>query len=317
VKFAFIDAEKACFPITFMCRMLEVSASGYYTWRGRGDSQRTIDDQKLTVHIRAIFKQFHRDYGSPRIHKELQAMGIRVGKKRVERLMAQEGLVAKQSRKFKTTTDSSHNLPVSPNLVGREPVITAPNQVWVADITYIPTVAGWAYLAIVLDLYSRAVVGWALRSHMKSSLVIEALQMAIRRRRPPRGLIHHSDRGSQYASEAFRAELAKHGILSSMSRKGDCYDNAFAESFFHSLKVERTHHRCYLTCEDVGQDIDRYVDGYYNPIRRHSSLGYESPMDYEREAVQRKTWWTGGTPIRASEMRTATPDVPPSRGGEC
>jgi transposase InsO family protein len=316
VKFAFIDAEKACFPIVFMCRMLKVSKSGFYAWQARGDSQRTIEDEKLTVHIRAIFECFDRDYGSPRIHKELRAMGIRVGKKRVERLMAQEGLVAKQSRKFKTTTDSSHTLPVSSNLVGRKPVISAPNQVWVADITFIPTVAGWAYLAIVLDLYSRAVVGWALRSHMKSSLVIEALQMAIRRRRPPRGLIHHSDRGCQYASEAFRLELAAHGILSSMSRKGDCYDNAFAESFFHSLKVERTHHRCYLTCEDVRRDITKYIDGYYNPIRRHSSLGYESPMDYEREQVVRATWWTGGMPIRALETRTGAPGVPPSLGGE-
>jgi transposase InsO family protein len=316
VRFAFIEAEKANFPIVFMCRMLEVSRSGFYAWRRRGDSQRTISDRKLAVLIRAIFKRFRRNYGSPRVYKELKAQDIRVGRKRVERLMKQEGLVAKQSRKFKTTTDSSHNLPVSPNLVGRQPVVTAPNQIWVADITFIPTVSGWAYLAVVLDLYSRVVVGWALRSHMKSSLVIEALQMAIRRRRPPRGLIHHSDQGCQYASHAFRDELAEHGIQSSMSRRGDCYDNAFAESFFHSLKVEQTYHRCYLTCGDARRDVAEYIDSFYNPIRRHSSVGYESPLDYERRMVGPTVWWSRMAPIRPSETRESAPGVPLNLGGE-
>jgi len=283
VKFAFIEAEKANFPIRFMCRMLRVSRSGFYAWLTRPESARSKEDRRLTVEIRAAFKRGREVYGSPRVHGELQANGERVGQKRVARLMRQDGLVAKQSRRYRCTTQSSETMPAAPNLIGRKFQPSGSDEVWVADITCIPTVSGWAYLAVVMDLYSRAVVGWSVRSRITDDLTLEALTAALTHRQPSEGVIHHSDRGRQYASNEYRALLKEHGLQQSMSRKGDCYDNAAMESFFHTLKMERVHHRIYRTSDEVRRDLFDYIEVFYNRQRRHSSLGYTSPMDFERQ----------------------------------
>lgn len=264
-----------------MCRVLTVSRSGYYTWRMRPESERAKENRRLALRIKAVHKKSRENYGSPRIHEALKAEGETCGRKRVERLMAENGIRAKQKRKFVATTDSKHDLPVAENILDREFTVEEPNRVWTSDITYIPTEEGWLYLAGVLDLCSKAAVGWSMSESLDRGLVIDALTMAYRRRRPGEGLLHHSDRGSQYASEDYRNLLGEYGMQMSMSRKGDCWDNAPMESFFGTLKKELVHHRKYRTREEARRDIFEYIEVFYNRERLHSSLGYLSPADYE------------------------------------
>lgn len=283
MKFAFIAEHRARYPVERLCRTLEVTASGYYAWRRRSPSPRLVANQALLVAIRASHAQSQRTYGSPRVHADLVAQGRRCSPNRVARLMRQDRLQARPRRRFRPkTTQVDSSLPVVPNRLGRPFQAGAPNQTWLSDVTYVPTAEGWLYLAVVLDLYSRRVVGWAMDSHLATPLVLSALRLALGRRQPPVAWLHHSDRGSQYASAVYRAVLADHGAQLSMSRAGNCYDNAPMESFFATLKVERVHRRRYQTRDEARQDIVAYIEGFYNPTRRHSALGYHSPMEFER-----------------------------------
>ena len=282
MKYAFIQAHERRFPVTTLCRMLEVPRSGYYAWRGRPEPAREGDNRRLDEAIRRLFDQHRGRYGAPRLTVELRAEGWTVSRRRVAKRLRVLGLRAKAARKYKATTQSKHSLPVAPNRLEQNFTAPAPNRAWVADLTYLWTDEGWLYLAVVLDLYSRAVVGWAMAERMTRDLVIDALTMAIWRRRPAPGLIVHSDRGSQYASRDYQQVLEQRGFLCSMSRKGDCYDNAAMESFFHSLKVEQVHSVRYRTREDAKADVFEYIETYYNPVRRHSTLDYLSPREFER-----------------------------------
>ena len=235
----------------------------------------------MVIEIELSHKASDRTYGSPRVHEDLQEQGIRCGRKRVARLMRENGIRAKQARRFKATTDSDHNDPVAPNLLDREFHVDVPDRVWVADLTYIWTREGWLYLAVILDLFSRRVVGWSMSKRITSQLTLEALSVALWTRKPSPGLLHHSDRGSQYTCGDYRDVLDEHGVLCSMSRKGDCWDNAVAESFFKTLKVERVNDRDYWTREEAQTDIIDYIERFYNRKRRHSYLGYVSPVEYE------------------------------------
>ena len=266
-----------------MCQVLAVSRSGFYDWLDREPSQREIENKKLKLEIAKIYWQHSGRYGSPRIHRQLVKEGHNCNIKRVVRLMRVLGLKAIQKKKFKKTTDSNHNLPLKENLLNRNFDVSKPNKVWASDITYIPTAEGWLYLAVVIDLYSRKVVGWSINKRMTRQLVIDALNMGIKNRNPKKGLIFHSDRGSQYASHDFQKELWKNGIRSSMSRKGDCWDNAVAESFFSTIKTELIYQKEYKTRKQARQDIFEYIAVYYNRIRMHSTLNYKSPEDYENE----------------------------------
>ena len=269
-----------------MCRVLRVSPAGFYAWRTRAPSARAIADEVLLARVRLEHAASDGTYGSPRVHRELRAQGCRVGKHRVARLMRAHRLVGERPTRWIATTDARHGDPVAPNLVARRFAVTdqpALDRVWVSDLTTIPTQAGWLYLAVVLDLASRRVVGWAMRETLHTELAMGALRMALTTRRPAPGLVHHSDRGSQYASVAYRALLAAHGAVASMSRKGDCWDNAVAESFFATLSMElRARHR-WRTRADARQAIFRYIETWYNPRRRHSTLGYVSPAEYEAQ----------------------------------
>ena len=282
MRYQFIKESKSEWPVRVLCSTLKVSPSGFYEWRGRPTSARAQEDEALSVAIKAIHQESRETYGSPRIHVQLKRQGVHCGKNRVTRLMATAGIAAKTKRKFKATTDSKHRYPVAENVLNRQFTVKGPNEVWLVDITYIWTREGWLYLAAVLDLYSRRIVGWALERRMTKEFACRALEMALNRRRPGRGLIHHSDRGSQYASGAYQELLASRGIIASMSRKGDCWDNAPMESFFHTLKVELVHHRDYKTREEARGDIIEYMEMFYNWQRRHSSLDYATPMEYER-----------------------------------
>jgi transposase InsO family protein len=264
-----------------MCKVLEVSRSGYYSWSKRPESFRRQQDKELQSVIREVFTESRGTYGCPRVHRELRNRGIACGKNRVARLMRKDGLRAKVKRRFKATTDSKHNLPVADNLLQRNFAPEQPDQTWAGDITYVWTGEGWLYLAVVLDLFSRNVVGWAMDKRMTRHLVMNALDMAIKRRKPARGLIHHSDRGSQYASGDFQTLLNKYGIRCSMSRKGDCWDNAPVESFFGTLKQELIFHQRYYARAHAKQNIFEYIERFYNRKRLHSTLGYQSPVDYE------------------------------------
>jgi transposase InsO family protein len=256
-----------------MCRLLEVKRSSY-CWRAK-------QDRRLVVEIELSHKASDRTYGSPRVHQDLQEQGIRCGCKRVARLMRENGIRAKQARRFKATTDSAHNEPVAPNLLDRQFEVDRPDRVWTADITYIWTREGWLYLAVILDLFSRRVVGWSLGKRIDAQLTLRALRAALWSRKPPPGLLHHSDRGSQYACSDYQDMLDEHGIVCSMSRKGDVWDNAVSESFFKTLKVERVNDRHYWTREEAKTDISDYIERFYNRTRRHSYLGYVSPVEYE------------------------------------
>jgi transposase InsO family protein len=281
VKFAFILARAVAFPIAFMCRVLGVSVSGFYAWRKRPQPERAKSDARLAVEVRASHKRSRGRYGSPRVHADLRARGVRVGRKRVERLMRAEGLAARRKRRFRKTTDSAHAQPIAPNVLERDFETSAPNEAWVTDVTYVWTDEGWLYVAAIIDLYARRVVGWATSDSNDTKLALAALAMATSRRKPPRGLVHHSDRGSPYASDEYRRALAQLGIVASMSRKGDCWDNAVAESFFATLKVELVDDADYATRAAAVSSIGDYIESFYNRERRHSHLGYVSPAEYE------------------------------------
>lgn len=281
MKFAFMAAERACFPIRFMCRQLRVSASGFYAFLRRPESARAVDDRALTVRVKAAHQKSRRVYGSPRVHAALQSEGAHVSRKRVARLMREAHVFAVAKRRIVRTTDSRHDHPVAPNVLKRDFTTTAPNKVWVTDITYIPTQQGWLYLAVILDLFSRKVVGWAMDDNMERGLVLRALRMALLHRQPPLQLIHHSDRGSQYASGDYRQALTFNGITCSMSRKGNCWDNAVAESFFAGLKKEFVHHVSFKTRKDAEEGLFEWIEVFYNRQRLHSTLAYLSPTQYE------------------------------------
>ena len=287
MRFAFIEVEKARFPVAMMCRVLEVSRAGFYAWRTRPEAIRVRDDQRLAVEIASIHAESHRRYGSPRVHAELRGRGKNTGRKRVARLMRKQGLRARCKRRFRTTTDSAHEFPVARNVVKRQFEVEAPNTTWVTDITYIWTQEGWLYLAVILDLFSRRVVGWSMSERITRKLAIDALSMALLHRQPPRGLIHHSDRGSQYASGDYRRMLATNGIVCSMSRRGDCWDNAVAESFFSTIKLELVYENDWVTRTEARAEIFEYLEVFYNGERRHSSLGYLSPVAFERAHEER------------------------------
>ncbi len=282
MRFAFIETEKACFPVALMCRILAVSRAGFYAWRRRPVAVRTREDRVLAVAVAAIYAESHGRYGSPRVRMELRDRGRRTGRKRIARLMRSQGLRARPRRRYRTTTDSRHGLPVSPNLLARRFAVAQPNTAWVTDMTYLWTAQGWLYLAVILDLFSRRVVGWSMSERIDRKLALDALRMALAQRRPQPGLIHHSDRGSQYASGDYQQLLAKHGLRASMSRRGDCWDNAVAESFFASLKLELVYQVQWRTRAEVRTAIFEYIELFYNRRRRHSSLGYLSPVDFER-----------------------------------
>jgi putative transposase len=282
VRFGFIAAEKATFPVRVLCRMLQVSRAGFYAWQARPPAPRAQADERLGLEIAAIHAESQRRYGSPRIHAELVHRGCRTSRKRVARLMRVHGLVARRRRRFCVTTQSRHPFPIAPNVLARQFERAVPDQAWVTDITYIPTGEGWLYLAVILDLCSRFAVGWAMSERITDDLTLDALGLALARRRPPRGLLHHSDRGSQYASGDYQRALAQHGIVCSMSRRGDCWDNAVAESFFATLKVELVHDAAWATRAAARTELFEYLELFYNAQRRHSALGYLSPRAFER-----------------------------------
>ena len=282
MRFAFMEAKKARFPVAVMSKVLEVSRAGFYAWRRRPEAMRVVADRRLAVEVAAIHAESRQRYGSPRVHAELRGRGQKTSRKRVARLMRQQGLRARHKRRFRTTTDSAHAFPVAPNRLKRQFEVNAPNTVWATDITYIWTHEGWLYLAVILDLFSRRVVGWAMSERITRQLALGALTMALSRRQPPRGLLHHSDRGSQYASNEYRSLLAANHIVCSMSRRGDCWDNAVAESFFSTLKLELVYESEWATRAEARPAIFEYLEMFYNGERRHSSLGYLSPIAFER-----------------------------------
>lgn len=289
MRFVFIGAEKATYPVVILCRVLRVSPSGFYAWRHRTRSARTQADHRLRHQIVALHTASRGTYGSPRLHRALQHQGLGVSRKRVVRLMRAAGLAAQRPRRFRHTTDSTHPLPVAANVLGRHFAVAAPDRVWAADITYVWTGEGWLYVAVILDVGSRRVVGWALADHLRTELPLNALAMALGRRRPGAQLLHHSDRGSQYASAPYRRLLAQHAIRSSMSRKGDCWDNAVVESFWATLKTELVHRQPWPTRRAVRSAIVEYIESFYNGQRLHSALGYRTPVDYEATFKQCKT----------------------------
>jgi putative transposase len=275
-----MSAEKA-WPLAWMCRQLKVSCSGYYAWLNRSPSRRRRRDQQLAVKIAAIHAKSRGTYGSPGIRNELVEDGVKVGRKRVARLMRDQGLSGNPLKKYKRTTDSAHSLPVAKNLVKRRFEAQRPNQLWVADITYVWTWEGFLYVASIVDIFSRRVVGWAIADHMRTELALEALAMAVRDRQPPPGLVHHSDRGSQYASHEYQKALKAHDMVCSMSRRGDCWDNAVAESFFATLKRELIYRHSWPTKARATAAIVEYITCFYNSWRRHTALAGKSPMKYE------------------------------------
>lgn len=282
MKYAWIERNRQHWPVSLACEVLGVSASGYHEHRTRSPrASRSISNDALLVHIRAVHAESRGEYGWPRVWKELLARGIRVGKERVQKLMQLHGIRARARRKYKATTDSDHQLPVAQNLLDRDFTAPAPDRIWTSDITYIATDEGWLYLAVVIDLFSRQVVGWSMKPHMKRELVLDALRMAWFRRRPESGLVFHSDRGSQYCSADFQDALTRYGMRSSMSRRGNCWDNAPTESLWGSLKVGRLHGRRFTTRRAAMDEIIDWL-GFYNHRRLHSTLGYVSPMQFER-----------------------------------
>jgi transposase InsO family protein len=286
MSFRFIEDHRDSYPVRLMCAVLEVSPAGYYAWRNRPVSERAKSSTALLAAIRQAHQDSSGRYGSPRVHAILRRQGRGTSRGRVERLMRRYGIRAIMTPPRRVrTTDSRHDLPIAPNLIARDFTAKAPNRVWLADITYIPTAEGWLYLAAVMDLFSRKIVGWAMRDHMQVELASSALTMAIQQQRPQAGLIHHSDRGVQYASHGYRAALAGARISASMSRKADCYDNAPMESFFHTLKTELVHHRDYKTRAEAQRDIFAFIEGFYNRTRLHSAIGYIPPIEMETQAA--------------------------------
>jgi len=283
MRFHLIDEAKKEFPVPRLCAVLGVSQSGYFSWKSRPASRRQGEDMILMAHIRAQFSMSHQTYGAPRMHAELKEDGLNVGRHRVARLMRENGLKALQKRRYKKTTDSNHGGPVAANLLDQNFSCEGPDQKWGADISYIWTAEGWLYLAIVLDLYSRRIVGWATSDRLKKDLALNALRRAIVLRSPPPGLIQHTDRGSQYCSHDYQRLLKAHSIIPSMSGKGNCYDNAIVETVFKTIKNELVWRTIFQTRSAAEFALGRYIDGFYNPRRRHSSLGYKSPVSFEAE----------------------------------
>lgn len=282
MRYQFIEEHRADYPVTLLCRVMQVTRSGYYAWRNEPLSLRKVANLVLLQHIEDIFEEGRQTYGSARIQGILADQGIGCSRERVARLMQAAGLKPKTRRPFRViTTDSNHKLPVAANQLDQDFTATGPDKKWAADITYVATAQGWLYLAVVLDLYSRRIVGWAMSDSLQRQLVIDALQMAIVARRPAPGLLHHSDRGSQYASHDYQALLTRTQMVTSMSRKGNCYDNAAVESFFGTLKTELVYQRQYTTRAEARADIFEYIEVFYNRIRCHSALGYKSPVRFE------------------------------------
>jgi len=282
MRFQFIEKHRDELPVKLMCKVLEVSTSGYYAWRGRPPSKREMANRALTAKIQEEFKKSGETYGSPRIYQVMRKLGLMCSQNRVARLMSAGDLKAKQTRRYRSTTKRNKADRAAPNILQRDFSAEAPNKKWVADITYIATQEGWLYLATILDLFSRRVVGWAMSPRMTSDLTLSALDMATRRCRPGRGLIHHSDQGSQYTDSKYQAVLAAHGIVASMNGVGTWYDNAPMESFFATLKSELVHHRAYRSRAEASPDVFYYIEAWYNRRRLHSALGYESPEVYEQ-----------------------------------
>ena len=284
MRFALVDAEKANYPVEVLCEVFGVSRSGFYAWKLRSPCARTKRRAHLAVEIAAVYKKHKRRYGSPRIHRALRKKGERVSRKTVERVMREDGIVARQKRRFRRTTDSKHTSPIAPNLVQRQFEPKHANQIWAGDVTYIATATGWAYLAVLLDLFSRRVVGWAMSTKNDTELALAALRRALHGRLIPVGLVHHTDRGSPYASEDYRRALEERGMIASMSRKGDCWDNAVSESFFATLRAELVDDERYSTPSAAEVSIGDYIERYYNIERLHSHLDYVSPIEFELKA---------------------------------
>lgn len=282
MRYQFIEDHRRSWPVRLMCQALEVTPGGYYGWRGRPASARARTSEALVGAIKEVHGEAKARYGSPRIHAELVARGKPCCVNTVARLMREHGIAAKTKRKFRCTTDSNHGRPVAENVLDRGFEPEAADRAWTADITYIPTREGWLYLAAVEDLHSRRIVGWAMGERIDSRLVVDALEMAVARRLPGEGLVAHSDRGSQYASEHYRRILAGHGITCSMSRRANCWDNAPMESFFATLKKELVHDEDYRTRQEAKASLFEFIEVFYNRVRRHSALGYKSPIEYER-----------------------------------
>jgi putative transposase len=284
MRYAFIDARKAEYPVSRMCSVLSVSQSGYHAWKLRALSLRRRHDLVLSARVQMAFRLSHETYGSPRMVHELREQGFVVGRRRIARLMRENGLQARQKRRSTRTTDSAHAFPAAPNLIAQRFDSDAPNRKWGSDITYIWTREGWLYLAVVLDLYARRIIGWEVSDRLHANLALSALNKAITMRGVHPGLIHHSDRGSQYCANAYQAKLRANGIAISMSGKGNAYDNAMVESFFKTLKTELIWRTRFTTRQEARHAIARYIDGFYNPSRRHSAIGYISPVQFERLA---------------------------------
>jgi putative transposase len=282
MKYGFIRAQAEHYPVNLLCRQLGVQRSAYYDWRARPGTVIVPEELALRRRMKALFAASRNSLGSRTMMSNLRAEGFAIGRCRTRRLLRAMHLMVKRKCKYKVTTDSKHHLPVAENIPDRQFVPQAPNQSWGTDITCLWTQQGWIYLAVVIDLYSRRVIGWALDRHMKKALVIRTLMMAVNPRHPPSGLLHHSDRGSQYASHAYQKLLQQYGMIPSMSRKGNCWDNAPVERFFSSLKREWTGDQLYRTREEAIADVREYVAVYYNSMRLHSTLGYKTPMDYEK-----------------------------------
>ena len=282
MKFAFIRDHLTQFPIEILCDVLQASRSGYYAWSRRPASSTTLRRDQLVKQIRQVHDDSHATYGSPRVYQLLKAQGVACCENTVAKLMKAKSIKSKAKRPFIVrTTDSRHDHPIASNILNREFYPNRPNTVWTADITYIPTAEGWLYLAVVLDLFSRRIIGWATADHLRAELACDALKMALKHRRPKTELMHHSDRGVQYASEAYQDLLTSHKITPSMSRTGNCYDNAVTESVFSTIKSELTHHERYATREQASRSLFEYIEVFYNRCRIHSTLGYRSPVDYE------------------------------------
>lgn len=290
MRYAFIQQPSAKLPVRTMCRLLEVRPSGYYAWTGRSPCAREAKKLQLIESIRLVHERSGGTYGSPRVYRALKKQGVACSRKRVAKLMRQERIRSTRHRRFRVkTTDGDHEHPLAGNLLDRRFEREAINQVWAGDITYVATDEGWLYVASVMDLCSRRIIGWSTADHLRAELATEALSMAIRARCPDEGLLHHSDRGVQYACGEYRAVLARHGITCSMSRIGNCYDNAMMESFFKTFKVELVYQEHYATREEARRSIHSYIEVFYNRQRLHSSLGYRSPAEYEAELGQKRT----------------------------
>ncbi len=285
MRFAFVEEHRSQLPVNRLCQIMTVSPRGYRAYRSRPISQRQREDMVLLAHIREQHRLSLNSYGRPRMTEELKEIGLEVGHRRVGRLMRQNGISVVRTHKHKVTTDSNHKFDVAPNLLNRNFAADRPNQKWVVDISYIWTREGWLYLAAVLDLYSRRVIGWAVSNRMKRDLAIRALEMAIALRRPPKGCVHHSDRGSQYCSHDYQKLLRQNGFKVSMSGKGNCYDNAAMETFFKTIKAELIWRQFWQTRRAAEIAIFEYINGFYNPRRRHSALGWKSPLAFERIAA--------------------------------